>query len=250
VCSNGFVSPGAGNSNDWTPTVAEWVNSAVPRWGCWHDFNPNATGSGKVKFEKIGQIAYVTWHGVYSYNTTDANTWQLQFDLATGNVTFVWQTMVASGSVWLTGFAATSPNDDLGSIDISASLPGTFRTGPDNMVPLALTGSVPYLGSTLTLTTTQFPATSGIGVQVMSLVGYDPGIDLGSAGLPGCRLYANLDVLSVLLPTAGVAVHTWPVPNDPASVGLHLAAQSAALVDGFNAAGIIASNGVTMTVGF
>jgi hypothetical protein len=250
VCANGFVSVAAGNGTAYTPSAAGWLGSAQPRWGTWHDFNPSATGSGKVKFERVGQVAYVTWDGVYSYGTTAANTWQLQFDLATGDVTYVWQTMVASGNGWLVGHAGAAPNDDLGSLDISAALPGTFRTGPENTQPLQLSSTLPVLGTTLTLTTAQFPPSSLLGVQILSLVRYDPGVDLAVVGMPGCVLHANLDLLAALFPVAGQATYGWQVPNDPGSLGLQLTAQSAAFVTGLNAFGMNASNGVALTVGF
>ena len=250
VCSNGFVSVATGNGTDYSPTAAEWLASPQPRWGCWHDFSPNIAASGKVKFQQIGSIAYVTWDNVYSYNTTASNRWQLQFDLTTGNVTYVWQNMVASGNEWLVGFARTLPNDDLGSIDISAELPGTFRTGPDNVLPLALASTLPVLGQTLTLTTSQFPLGSLIGIQILSVVRYDPGIDLAIAGMPGCSLFLNPDVLQTLFASGGQAVYTWAIPYDLGTLGLQVTAQSLAFVPGLNAGSIVSSNGIALTLGF
>ena len=249
VCSNGFVSPVTGNGAAYTPSAALWLGSVQPRWGTWHDFNPNAVGSGKVKFEQIGSIAYVTWDGVYSYNTTNANTFQMQFDLTTGNVTCVWQTMVASGNAWLVGYTAAGPNTDLGSMDISTALPGTFRTSADNAVPLALATSLPQLGATLTCTTTQFPASSVLGIQIVSTTRFDPGIDLSVIGMTGCFQFAGLDSLNLLLPVAQQAVYTMPIPSNPALMGLQLTVQSAAFVNGVNPAGLISSNGVALTLG-
>jgi hypothetical protein len=248
ICSNGFVSPAIGNGTDFSPTVAEWLNSAQARWGTWHDFNPNAGGSGKVKFEEIGNVSYVTWDGVYSYNTTAANTWQLQFDRATGNVTFVWTTMVASGSVWLVGFAAQAPNSDLGNRDISATLPGTFRTGA-NAEALALASTLPQLGTTFTLTATNYPPSSGLGVQVLSLASFDPGIDLTSVGMPGCFRYTGLDAVNIVLPIGGQSVYSMAIPNDNGLQGLPLNSQTWAFSPGANALGVISSNGVRAIVG-
>jgi hypothetical protein len=249
VCSNGFVSVATGNGTAYTPVVADWLNSTQARWGTWHDFNPSAAGSGKVKFEKVGSIAYVTWDGVYSYGTTSANTWQLQFDLTTGNVTCVWQSIVSSGTAWLVGFAAAAPNADLGSIDISAALPGTFQTGDDNAVPLALTGSLPQLGTTMQLTTTSYPAGSPLGIQILGVTRYDPGIDLGIIDMPGCLLFSSLEVLDPLFPVGGQSVYNWAVPNDPSMMGSQITAQSAAFDAGANPFGLVSSNGVALTLG-
>ncbi|MCU0866979.1 MAG: hypothetical protein MUC36_24600 [Planctomycetes bacterium] len=250
ICSNGFVSPATGNGNAWTPVIAAWLASPQARWGTWHDFNPTIAGSGKVKFQQIGNVAYVTWDGVYSHTTTNANTWQLQFDLTTGNVTYVWQTMVASGNAWLVGFAAQGASADLGSVDITAALPATFRTGTTDALPLVLGSTLPQLGSTLTLTTTQFPASSALGIQILSTTRLDPGIDLTAIGMPGCLQHAGLDSLNLLVPTAGSATFPFPIPNNPSLNGFQLTAQSAAFVSGVNAAGLITSNGVALTVGF
>ncbi|MCB9879260.1 MAG: hypothetical protein H6835_16820 [Planctomycetes bacterium] len=248
VCSNGFVSPVSGNTTYYLPSVAEWLSSPAPRWGTWHDFNPMAGGT--VTFEQVGSVAYVTWNAVRSFNTTDVNTWQLQFHLSSGNVTYAWQSMVASGNAWLVGFAGVAPNLDAGNVDISVSLPGGFETGDANMSPLVLDSSLPVLGANCTLTTSQFPASSLLGVQVISTTKIDPGIDLGSAGMPGCRLYASLDSLDVLWPVAGAATYVVPIPNDPTLMGAALAVQSAAFVAGVNSAGLISSNGVELTMGF
>jgi len=154
ICSNGFVSPVTGNGTGYTPTAAAWLASVQPRWGCWHDFNPAIAGSGQVKFEQVGNVSYVTWDGVYSYGTTSPATFQLQFDRSNGNVTFAWGPVTVAGNGWLVGFAAAQPNADLGSRDLSATLPGTFATSALNLLPLTLASTLPTLGSTLTLTTT------------------------------------------------------------------------------------------------
>jgi hypothetical protein len=249
VCSNGFVSVAAGNGTGYDPLVATWLASTAYRWGTWHDFNPTLVGSGQVKFQQVGQTAYVTWQGVYSHATTNANTWQLQFDLTTGNVTMVWQSIVGTGNAFLVGVAGAAPNADLGSRDISATLPGTFRTQSSNTVPLALAATLPQLGSTVLLTTTQFPPVATLGVQILSTVIINPGTDLGSIGMPGCLLSVNLDVTSLLVAAGGQATSTLPVPNNPTLIGVQIGAQSAAIYAEANPFGMTTSNGVRLTVG-
>ncbi|MBX3464884.1 MAG: hypothetical protein KF830_17080 [Planctomycetes bacterium] len=249
VCSNGFVSVASGNGNSALPSVSSWLGSAQARWGTWHDFNPAATGSGKVKFHENGSRSFVTWHGVYSYGTTDANTWQLQFDRANGTVTFCWPTIVSSGNAWLVGFAAQGPNRDLGSRDLSATLPGGFQTHTENAPPMALSSTLPRLGSSVLLTTTQVPAAAPLGVQIVGFTGFDPGVDLAAIGMPDCRLFTGLDLVDPVLPVGGQSVHGLWLPNDLSLQGLVLHAQTAAFLDGINPAGLVASNGVRMVVG-
>ena len=249
VCSNGFVSAAAGNGTAFTPSAAGWLASVQPRWGTWHDFNPGAAGSGAVKFQQVGSVAYVTWDGVYDFGTANRNTWQLQFDLTTGNVTYAWQTMSGTGNALLVGYAATAPNNDLGSMDVSVALPGGFHTSAQNLSPLASSSTLPHLGSTLTLTTTNYPAGSGVGAQVLSLVQHNPGIDLTAAGMPGCFKFLEFDATIVVIPVAGQSLYSQLIPNSPALTGLPLFAQTYAFAPGANALGVIDSNGVAMVVG-
>lgn len=250
VCSNGFVSAATGNGTGFSPSATGWLASPQPRWGCWHDFNTAIAGSGQVKFHEAGNISYVTWDGVFSFGTTTGgNTFQFQFDRATGNVTYAFGAMAGTGNGFLVGYAATGPATDAGSVDISAALPGGFRTSADNAQPLALTSTVPTLGSTLTFTTTNFPASSLLGLQALGLTRIDPGVDLTFLGMPGCFQWTSLDVTYVLVPAGGASTYSMPVPNNPVLMGYTMSAESIAFVNGVNAAGLVASNGVQITVG-
>ncbi|MDO8349093.1 MAG: hypothetical protein Q7T30_02575, partial [Planctomycetota bacterium] len=195
-------------------------------------------------------ISYVTWDGVYSFGTTTPNTWQLQFDRSTGNVTYAFQTMSGVGNAPLVGYAAAAPNNDLGSMDISARLPATFRTNAENLAPLALVSTLPTLGATATLTTTNYPASSGLGVQVLSFVRHDPGLDLTGAGMPGCLQFTGTEAVVVVIPAATQSTYGWVIPNNPALMGLPVRSQTYAFAPGANTAGVISSNGVAMVVGF
>ncbi|MFT4840529.1 MAG: hypothetical protein ACI8UD_003295 [Planctomycetota bacterium] len=247
VCSNGFVSAGPGNGLDYTPTVNEWLDSAAARWGSWHDFDV-PTG-GAVKFEQAGVIAYVTWDGVFSYGTSNANTWQLQFNLATHDVTYVWQSIFASGDEWLVGYASGTNDNNAGATDISLQLPGTFQTSPANGDPMILTSTMPTLSSSCVLTTTDVPAAGILAIQLLSLTAIDPGIDLTFLGMPGCHAYTNLDSLQAMAISGGQASHVLPIPSQLNLIGFELAAQSAVLAPTLNSFGFITSNGVLLTIG-
>jgi hypothetical protein len=249
VCSNGFVSPATGNGTAYTPSVAGWLGSVQARWGCWHDFNPAAAGSGQVKFEQVGNVSYVTWDGVYSYGTTSPATFQLQFDRATGNVTYAWGPVTVAGNGWLVGFAAAAPNADAGNRDLSATLPATFRTSTTNLSPLTLAGTTPTLGSTLTLTTTNYTASAPVGIQILSTTRVDPGLDLAALGMPGCFQYAGLTALYTVNVAAGASTYAMPIPNDPTLMGFQMFAQSVGFAIGANTSGLVTSNGVALTIG-
>ena len=96
----------------------------------------------------------------------------------------------------------------------------------------------------------QFAAASGLGAQILSPTRVNPGVSLDFFGMPGCHVFVGLDVIIPLIPTAGQATYTMPIANDPALAGAQVSGQSIAFLPGFNAAGIVSSNGVTVTVGW
>lgn len=247
VCSNGFVSVATGNGTDYTPTIGEWLNSSVARWGSWHDFN--VTTGGAVKFEQIGTIAYVTWDGAFSFGTTDPNTWQMQFDLATGNVTYVWDSIIASGDEWLVGYASGTNDNNAGARDISSELASTFQTSAFNGDPVELLTTSPTLGTTCVLTTTDIPATSVLAIQALSLTAHNPGINLAFLGMPGCAAYTNLDAVYTMVVSGGQATHGLTIPNQANLIGFQVFAQSSVFAPTINPFGFVNSNGVALTLG-
>ncbi|MCA8950787.1 MAG: hypothetical protein KDE27_14890 [Planctomycetes bacterium] len=249
LCSNGFVSAASGNGTGYVPSAFDWLSSSQPRWGAWHDFNPAATGGGKVFFEEIGTISYMTWNGVYSYGTTAPETFQLQFDRSTGNVTYVFQQISGQGNGYVVGYAATAPNRDLGSLDISAALPGSFSTGDDNSVGLAISSNLPSIGSNLVFTTTEFPTGSTLGIETLSFTQVNPGIDLTSVGMPGCFRYTGTESSVVVIPSGSQATFSVAIPNSGTYIGLGITSQSYALSPGANTLGLISSNGVRAVIG-
>jgi len=255
VCSNGFVSAATGNGTGFAPAVGGFLGFPRTVWAlAWHDFNPAATNSGKVKFEEIGNISYVTWEGVYDFGGTtaaNASTMQLQFDRSNGNVHMIWGTMsTIGGNGFLVGFkAAGGPALDPGNRDISATLAAGFVAGIDTRA-LHLTGFPrPVLGRTVTLTSTNIPAGAAIGATVLSFTKHDPGIDLTSLGMPGCQQYVNLDSTQLFFPSGGTGSTTLFIPNNPIYTGMHVYAQSAAFAPGVNPLGVLSSNGWDMQVG-
>lgn len=165
--------------------------------------NPAIVGSGQVKFEQIGNVAYITWDGVWDNAGTtvaDANTMQAQFDVTTGTVHYVYGVVSALGNPRLVGFSDAGGSPNAGSIDISALLPAGFTAASFRLAPLNLgPTSRPVLGTNWNLFVSDVPATGVLGLDVFGLS--DPALnDLGFLGLPGCGLRASLDVLNVWLP--------------------------------------------------
>ena len=127
--------------------------------------------------------------------------------------------------------------------------PGGFSTNATNSLPLSHASTLPHLGGTATLTTSQFPASSLLGLQLLSTIKHDPGIDLAIIGMPGCRLYAEPTVMNVLLPVSQQATYGLAIPNNPALIGVEVVGQGVAFSAGANAAGLISSNGMSLVIG-
>jgi hypothetical protein len=248
VCSNGFVSAASGNGTNYTPSAATFLGFPQACWATWHDFNP-LTG-GAIKFEEVGNVTYLTWLAVADWSGGGFSTFQYQFDRATGNVHVVWQAMsTLGGTGYLVGFKLAGAVVDPGSRDISATLAATFPAGLD-VRALALDASArPITGTAINLVTTNVPAGSAVGVNIMSFTRYVSGLDLGGIGMPGCRQFVGLDATVVFLPSGGSGSRPLPIPNNPALSGLRVSSQSAVFATGVNPLGVLASNGLDLLIG-
>ena len=248
VCSNGFVSAASGNGVGYVPSASGWLGSVAARWGLVHDFYPGTVGV--VKREQVGSVLYITWDNVRDFSGTATSTWQLQFDLASNNVTYVWQSMSTGGNAYLAGFTAAAPNNDLGSLNLSAAIPGGFTTGSANSLGLAQVSSVPVIGTQLTITTTNYTAPVSVGFVCFGVTGYNPGIDMGQFGAAGCAIHVNTDFNYLVVSAAGQSVLNLQIPNDPAFQAAVLNTQTFALSSGANQLGVTSSNGVALTFGY
>ena len=253
VCSNGFVSVATGNGTGYTPAPATMLAAPQTGWWAQHDYNPTLAGSGQVKFEELGGIAYVTWDGVYDFGGTsaaNANTFQYQFDLASGLVHVVFGTMSTLGNGRMVAYSPGGASADPNNMDISAALPLGFSLPSGDVVPLALaTSARPIVGTSFSFNTTNIAPGTIFGATMLSFVQINPGIDLGVFGAPGCAQYLTPDVTQVFFATGSTGTLPFAIPNFASYVGLRLLAQSAAFTPGFNALGVWTSNGVDLLIG-
>lgn len=273
VCSNGFVSVATGNGVGFAPSAATMLGNLRTAWYAWHDFNPAIAASGKVKFEQVGNVAYITWDGVYNFGGTtaaDASTVQFQFDASVGSVAIVHGTVSANvhtafvaGEPHLVGFSPGGPSFDAGSVTFATALPVQV---PAALLPLTLAAgagltSTPTSGSSTVFTTSNMPEYSPgagiyIGLHIMSFGQVAaPGLDLGFLGAPGCpALVQSLDLTQAMVGVTSTNTVSFNVPMNIPS-GLQLFSQSASLIlpnslsNGQNAFGLTTSNGVASTIG-
>lgn len=251
VCSNGFVSPATGNGTSFSPAASTFLNSAQMWWSlCWHDFNPAVPGSGQVKFQEIAGVACVTWDGVWDFGGTSAantNTMQAQFDLATGNVHFVYLTMSLLGNGRLVGLSDAGVSTNPGSMDISAALPGGYSALQFLVTPVQQTASArPVLGTTIALSTTNAPTTALFALTIFGATQFQPGIDLTFLGMPSCSLHASLDATAPIPMSSGSGSYSLTVPNAPGLAGFTFYTQGAAFDPSVNAFGFLTSNGLRL----
>jgi hypothetical protein len=251
VCSNGYVTLAAtGNGTAYTPVAATWLAFAGTAVGNWHDYNQTIAGSGQIRFEQVGGTAYVTWENVYSHTTTLPERFQIQLDVATGNVTIVFDAMSPGGNAYLTGYSAGGPSPDPGSIDLSTALAATLTVSDTPVAPLSLaTNGTPWLGNAaFAFTVTNVPNVVPIGVLFFGDAQL-PGINLGIIGAPQCQGWSNANLTSATFPVAsGTGSVTLPIPNVAALTGLSLTSQAAAF-SAATALGLVFSNGVQFTLG-
>jgi hypothetical protein len=159
--------------------------------------------------------------------------------------------MSALGNGYLVGYSPGGTSLDHGNTDLSAALPGSITIGANDVLPLTLTAtSRPVIGTTWTLSVTNVPATSPLGIDVWGLS--DPNIqDLGFMGAPGCSQRAALDVVNVWIVTGGAHGYALTVPNDPTLVNVHVFTMAAVLQPGVNTmfGGAITSNSIDGRIG-
>lgn len=251
VCSNGFVSVAAGNTNGFTPSTLTLLNGSQTAWYCWHDYNPVTFGSGQVLFEDVAGIAYITWNGVWNFggsSIADANTFQFQFNLASGEVKLVWGQMANSGNAYLVGYSPGGASVDPGNRDLTnALLSGFAISGADDVLTInALQRPIP--GNLVGIVTGNVNPNTLFGAVILGLTQYPAGISLAPQ-MAGCFQYTDGSItLPLFLGNAPTQTVQLLIPN---AVGLHAYAQSAIFCPGANLTllGGISSGGIDLGIG-
>jgi hypothetical protein len=256
ICSNGHIalSASAANGSSWTPDPTTFLGFTETPVAVWHDYNNTLPGSGIVTFEQVGGFAYVTFNNVFSYGTVLAtgDTFQFQFEVATGNITLVFGAMTPDGNGYLVGYSRGGPSPTPTSHDLSAG-PFSFNLLDVPIGPgLAITANgLPTLGNAgFAFNTSNVPNLVPLAFVFFG-TGPLPGIDLGFLGAPDCRAYQTADLGAYTFPVslpAGTGSFGLAIPVSPAYIGTYLAAQSVAF-SLQNPLNLIFSNGTQITIG-
>lgn len=260
VASNGHISTASnGAAASFAPTPAEFMTWTNTTWAAWHDFIPTPTGPDNVWLEQVNGVAYITWLNVLSYDGPFAgvtpSTLQFQFDLASGHVHVLFQTLdtVSVGypgaAGWVVGLRAANGTLDPGTVDLSTSLPIT--TFANEVAPLQVEASAaPVVGTLISLDTTNIPTSAPFGAIVLGLTAVNPGIDLTSIGMASCFQYTdNLATLLFFPLGSSTASTPFQVPNMP---GVTVSVQALAYAPSAlftTTLGALASNGMALQIG-
>jgi hypothetical protein len=254
VDSNGKITLAAtGPATDFTPTVNELLAFTAPTLAVlWHDLNPTITGSGKIKFEEVAGIAYVTWEGVYTHTTTSPNTVQVQFSLTSGDITIVYDAFTPSGNAYLTGYTGLGRSTESGALDLSSALATPLSVPDTELRPALTTNGKPVLGNAaFAWQTSGMPTLLPVGFMFLGDVVLNPGVDLTFLGMPTCNAYSNGNLANFPFPLTPTGTGTVPfaIPNNPVFAGSVLSVQVVALslATPFN---LVSSNGNAITIGF
>ena len=105
------------------------------------------------------------------------------------------------------------------------------------------------LGTTLTATTHDLPATATLATLGIGFLRFDPGLDLSILGMRGCSQLTPADILLPATISGTTAQATIPVPLDPAPTALRVYLQANAVVPGANPLDLVLSDGLRLTLG-
>ncbi|MBL8756697.1 MAG: hypothetical protein JNK15_25600 [Planctomycetes bacterium] len=249
IASNGFIWLQSGsspfNSRCCDADPAIFLADPASIAALWMDLYP--PGGGSVYFDVGGGEAHITWAGVPEYFNGPAQTAQITLR-ANGSFRLAWGSVSNSSHDLLVGFTQGTSTIDPGSSDFSTG-PVLIGAGGIPLKLQAQLGSRPALGSTFTLEVDQ-NAGALVGMMVLGVASFTPGIPLDGIGMEGCELYASLDVLLTYVLSGPPTPFGIAIANNPALLGATFYAQAATLTPGLNTLGIAASNGIGALVGY
>lgn len=252
IGSNGYVGLGAIPLNAAiSMTPATFANLVIPAIaGVWHDLDPTLPGSGPIRFEVVGTVAYVTWNNVAIVGAPAAtDRFQVQLDLATGDITVVYQTLGGAGGNYFAGYTRGTSTEPALQVQFATLPPVTVG---DVAVPTMKHGatSTPFLGnSQFGFLTSNVPGPVPLSVLVLGDTPIPAGVPLAAIGMGLCQAYGNGNLLSLPVPTLqGTSTALLPIALNQALLGISITSQSLAFSPA-TPLGLIASNGMQMTIG-
>ncbi|MEQ1632267.1 MAG: hypothetical protein ABL997_07820, partial [Planctomycetota bacterium] len=261
LSSNGYIWLGSSTLQQFNSSVATFHASVLPRIsGFWKDLVPN-NSTAPIYIENTATRFMATWENVPLFTGAGLHTFQIEMNLATGNIQLSYGAMTGTitTSAPLVGIAPQTPvvnqaNSDLATAGVANVIGPVRVTGGGTPLTHGVVGVGAALGQNLTLTFAGAPpsniglATFIVGSQTLAVT-----VDsLAGPGMaPGCFLYTDFLSEFPLATVPGVpnGSLTVPVPMDVFMAGVQLRTQ-VALVAPVNPLGAITSNVNQFTVGF
>lgn len=252
IGSNGYVGLGSfplGAAIGMTPATFATLLTPTIAAG-WHDLDPTQPGSGPIQFEVVGTTAYVTWTNVAVVGPTAASdTFQVQLELTNGDISVVYQTLAGAGGDYFAGYTRGNGTDPALQVQFVNLPPVSIG---DVAVPTMQHGatSTPFLGnSQFGFVTRNVPGPIPLSVLVVGDTPIPAGVSLAAIGMGLCQAYGNGNLLSLPVPTIqGTSTALLPIANNPALLGISVTSQALA-ISAATPLGLIASNGMQMTIG-
>jgi hypothetical protein len=248
-CSNGFVwLDNFNNSAPAAPYVPGFLFDGPRIAALWTDLD--LTVGGTAYFDTTATTAYFTWVDAPDFhNPTLRSTFQVQlFD--DGRIKLCYQGVnIGAVRPALAGYGLGGATHDPGSLDLSASPPFTSGMGT---LPITLDwiGVPPVVGKPFPMVAGNLRPTSVLGILVLGLTQYNPGISLDGIGMTNCFLYASLDVvLPVLVTPPTTAINILSIVPDASFVGQQWLTQLVVFDPGITFADLASSNGGAMSLG-
>lgn len=249
VGSNGWVALGGGNDTFYAAGLGGMLNNPSTGFYAWTDLQTaTGGGGGDIYYEENGTVATVTWDGVFGWNTTQGNTFQITYDTASKNFTITFDTVSSlNNRDWVIGYSPGGSNLNDGGVDYTAGAFSTFVSA--DQFALQMTSNTPVLASNWDLTCVNMESIAPGAFFLFGSTAINPGVDLGVLGAPGCSAYTSNDLgFSGFAPGTGSATLSLPMPSNAVFLGQSVTVQAAA-PSTQNAFGIVTSNGITGVLG-
>lgn len=249
VGSNGWVALGGGNNTFYAAGLGGMLNNPSTGFYAWNDLQTaTGGGGGDIYYEENGTVATVTWDGVFGWNTTQGNTFQITYDTASKNFTITFDTVNSLNSRdWVIGYSPGGSNLNDGGVDYTAGAFSTFVSA--DQFALQMTSNTPVLATNWDLTCANMESFAPGAFFLFGSTAINPGVDLGALGAPGCSAYTSNDLgFSGFAPGTGSATLSLPMPSNAVFLGQSVTVQAAA-PSTQNAFGIATSNGITGVLG-
>lgn len=246
VCSNGWISLEPTTDTDFSETVSELCSGVERICPLWDDLNPTAGGTIHAEADPADpDWFYVTWTDVPEFGGTATSTFQVGFQMSTGNFRVSYGVIGVLDCI--VGYSPGQGVSDPGSRDFNGGGLPCVVSSAGTVAELSLAANArPVIGTTVSIGVDTIPS-PGIGVVMIGTECFAQPVPLDGFGMPGCVLTGPGGAAARLFGT-GSSSATVSLDLTRLPAGLTLCLQAAAVSPGINALGVVTSNGLQCTL--